>query len=56
MIDRANLKDLEMIRIKIRNLIKYILKKMLQYETNFNDYICLTDWRESNLGNDDLKN
>ena len=29
LIDRANIEDLEMIRIKIRNLIKYIPKKMI---------------------------
>lgn len=56
LIDRANLEDLEMIRIKIRNLIKYIPKKMIQYETNFNDDILSIDWHESNLENDDLKN
>lgn len=56
LIDRASIEDLEMIRIKIRNLIKYIPKKMIQYETNLNDDILSIDWHESNLENDDLKN
>lgn len=56
MIDRASIEDLEMIRIKIRNLIKYIPKKMIQYETNLNDDILSIDWHESNLENEDLKN
>ena len=56
LIDRAGIEDLEMIRIKIRNLIKYIPKKMIQYETNLNDDILSIDWHESNLENDDLKN
>lgn len=56
LIDKASIEDLEMIRIKIRNLIKYIPKKMIQYETNLNDDILSIDWHESNLENDDLKN
>ena len=56
LIDRASIEDLEMIRIKIRNLIKYIPKKMIQYETNLNDDILSIDWHESNLENEDLKN
>lgn len=56
LIDRAGIEDLEMIRIKIRNLIKYIPKKMIQYGTNLNDDILSIDWHESNLENDDLKN
>lgn len=56
LIDRASIEDLEMIRINIRNLIKYIPKKMIQYETNLNDDILSIDWHESNLENDDFNN
>lgn len=39
--------------IMIYDLIKFIPKKMIQYETNLNDDILSIDWHESNLENDD---
>lgn len=54
--DRAGIEDLEHIRESIRNLIKYIPKKKMRYDTDFADDILSTEWNEAELENDDLKN
>ena len=44
------------IRENIRDLIKYIPIAHIKYETNFDDEILSTEWKEAELENDDLKN
>lgn len=55
-LDWADINDFEMIRKNIRNLIKYIPKTIIMYETTLDDDILSVDWKESELENDDLKN
>ncbi len=56
-LERAEIKDLEEIRKKLRNLMKYIpTNKSKTYDTNFEDEILSSDWHESELESDDLKN
>lgn len=56
-LERAEIKDLEEIRKKLRNLMKYIpTNKNKTYDTNFEDEILSSDWHESELESDDLKN
>lgn len=55
-INEAGIKEFELIRTCLRNLIKYIPKGGLAYETNFDDEILFTEWQEAELENDDLKN
>lgn len=55
-LDCADINDFEIIRENIRNLIKYIPKSIITYDTTFEDDILSVDWIESELQNDDLKN
>lgn len=56
-VERASIGDFELIRQKIRDLIKYIpVTEDPTYETDFTDDILSIDWRASELENDDLKN
>ena len=56
-LDRAGIDEFETIRIKLRDLMKFIPKgPKIIYETNFDDEILSMDWHESELENDDLKN
>lgn len=56
-IDNADVNDFELIRTELRNLMKYIPQKEIHtYDTNFSDDILTTEWRESELENDELKN
>ena len=41
---------------KLRELIKYIPKQHIRFDTNFEDDILSSEWHESNLESDDLKN
>ena len=52
----AGINEFEHIRENLRDLIKYIPVVKLTYETNFEDEILSTQWKESELENDDLKN
>ena len=54
-IESAGIKDFEMIRENLRNLIKYIPTEVVKYDTNFDDEILSQKWNESELENDDLK-
>ena len=40
----------------LRDLMKYIPKGIIKYDTNFADEILSTEWNESELENDELKN
>ena len=55
-IDTAGLEDFEEIRERLRDLMKYIPKKRIRYDTNFEDDLLSEDWNESELENDELKN
>ena len=55
-LDNCGVNDFEYIRESLRNLIKYIPQNVLRYDTNFGDDILSTEWKESELESDDLKN
>lgn len=55
-LEGCGINEFEEIREKLRDLIKYIPKKKVIYETNFKDDILSLEWHESELENDDLKN
>jgi len=56
-LERAGVMDYEDIRIKLRDLIKYIPpSERTRYDTNFTDDILSLEWKESQLDNDDLAN
>ena len=55
-VDNAGINEFEEIREKLRDLMKYIPKPKIRYDTNFEDDLLSTDWNESELENDELKN
>lgn len=55
-VDTAGIDELEHIRISLRNLVKYISKIIRKYDTDIADSILSTEWNDSELENDDLKN
>ena len=55
-VDRAGIEDFEFIRESLRNLMKYVPRNKLRYDTDFSDDILDTNWNESELDNDELKN
>ncbi|MCI8327450.1 MAG: DEAD/DEAH box helicase family protein [Lachnospiraceae bacterium] len=55
-IERAGMDEFEEIREKLRNLMKYIPKNNIRYDTNFEDDLLSMEWKESELENDELKN
>ena len=55
-VDNAGINEFEHIRECIRDLIKYIPRDVVIYKTNFDEEILSTEWKESELENDDLKN
>ncbi len=55
-LDRAGINEFEHIRESLRDLMKYLPKKKVRYDTNFEDDILSIEWKESELENDDLKN
>jgi type I restriction enzyme R subunit len=55
-LERAGINEFEHIRENLRNLMKYIPRVNIKYITNFDDEILATDWNESDLDSDDLKN
>lgn len=55
-LERAGINELEHIRESLRDLMKYLPKKKVRYDTNFEDDILSIDWNESELENDELKN
>lgn len=49
--------DYETVRIKLRDLIKFIPEEeRVRYDTDFTDDILSMEWKESQLDNDDLAN
>lgn len=56
-IDRAGINEFEVIRTKLRDLIKYIDRKdVTRYDTDFTDTIEIIEEHPSDLYNEDLKN
>ena len=55
-IENAGMNEFEEIRERLRELMKYIPKKHIRYDTNFEDDLLSIDWKESELENDELKN
>ena len=55
-LDNAGIDEFEDIRKNLRDLMKYIPRPIVRYDTNFEDDILSIEWRESELDNDDLKN
>lgn len=55
-LERAGLNEFEHIRKSLRDLMKYVLPSGHSYSTNFDDQILETEWHESQLKTDDLKN
>lgn len=54
--ENAGMNEFEEIRESLRELMKYIPKKHIRYDTNFEDDLLSIDWKESELENDELKN
>ena len=55
-LDNTGIKEFEHVRECLRHLMKYLLHGCKIYNTNFTDDILSTEWHESELENDDLKN
>ncbi|MDE6567182.1 MAG: DEAD/DEAH box helicase family protein [Lachnospiraceae bacterium] len=55
-VDNAGIHEFEEIRERLRDLMKYIPKQKMRYDTNFEDDLLSTEWKESELENDELRN
>ena len=55
-LDTAGIEDLEHIRKCLRDLIKYIPLQHIRYDTNFDEQILSSEWKDAELDSDDLKN
>ena len=55
-LDNCDINEFEYIRESLRNIMKYMPKGHVVYETNFDDDLLQMDWKESELDNDELKN
>ena len=55
-VERAGIDEFEHIRVNLRNLMKYLPHTGLKYDTDYTDEILSTEWYESELENDELKN
>ena len=55
-IDNAGIDEFEHIRVSLRNLMKYLPSGIMKYDTDFTDEILSTEWNDSELENDELKN
>lgn len=55
-VDNAGIDGFEHIRTSLRNLMKYLPKVGLKYDTDFTDEILSTEWNDSELENDELEN
>ena len=55
-VDHAGINEFEEIRENLRDLMKYIPKGTIKYVTNFTDELLSTEWKKSELENDELKN
>lgn len=55
-VEGAGIDEFEHIRVSLRNLMKYLPKNARRYDTDFKDEILSTEWNESDLESDELKN
>ena len=56
-VENAGINEFEMIRKRLRSLMKYIPpQERPKYTTNFEDDILSVEWKDSELENDELKN
>ena len=55
-VEQAGIAEFEEIRERLRNLIKYIPKNIVRYDTNFEDDLLSIEWKDSEQENDELKN
>ena len=55
-LDNAGINEFEHIREELRDLMKYIPRISVRYDTDFTDDILDTQWHDSELENDELKN
>lgn len=55
-VENAGIDEFEHIRVNLRGLMKYLPNGIIKYDTNFTDEILSTEWNESELENDELKN
>ena len=55
-VDNAGIDEFEHIRKSLRGLMKYVPKNVLKYVTDFTDEVLSTEWNDSELENDELKN
>ena len=55
-VETAGINEFEEIREKLRDLMKYVPVGKVKYTTNFTDELLSTEWKESELENDELKN
>ena len=55
-VEDAGIEDFENIRENLRNLMKYLPKTSVRYDTDFTDEILSVEWKESELESDELKN
>ena len=55
-VDCAGIDDFEHIRENLRDLMKYLPRRKIRYVTDFADDILDTQWNDSELENDELKN
>ncbi len=55
-LENAGIDEFEHIRVSLRELMKYLPRRIIKYDTDFTDAILSTEWNESELENDELKN
>ena len=51
-INNAGINEIEEIRERFRDLMKYIPKGTIKYVTNFTDELLSMEWKETELEND----
>ena len=54
--ETAGINEFEEVRENLRDLMKYIPKVSVRYDTNFEDDLLSMEWKDAELENDDLKN
>ena len=55
-VDEAGVNEFEEIRNRLRDLMKYIPRKHIRYDTNFDDELLSAEWHEADLESDELNN
>lgn len=55
-LENAGINEFEQIRLELRNLMKYIPKATVRYDTDFTDDILNMQWKDAELENDELAN